>query len=190
MKRAADPLLTASKERARLELRRVLRGLVNLFGYADVKKELFQVKRSVENDRDSASRAKKNAPRVIGDPAKIQHLQGVWLAVETIRRAERPPLAARRAFERLAANGGIIDFAAGSPLHGIGARIKWRAAKVATIEREYKRSEKLRRSDPDLDSVWQGLIADRLGRERANFHPTAAPWAPVAKSSEGETAEK
>ena len=52
MKRAADPLLTASKERARLELRRVLRGLVNLFGYADVKKELFQVKRSVENDRD------------------------------------------------------------------------------------------------------------------------------------------
>lgn len=194
-RRSEDPLLSAGDKAARGEMHNTLRQLVKWFGYSLVKSELLLVKREDENDRDSALRnhATQNqltSPRdfhggnAVRDEEHYDKLLTVWLAVEEVRRTSEPIATARAAAERLASTGGIATFSSANHL----IRIQWALSHLrtaATIEREWKRAEAMRKGDPTIDYAWQVFLADLLGRPRPA--DDGLPWRSVPR---GKTVEK
>jgi hypothetical protein len=159
MKRPVDPVIKASNDRGRLELRNALTKLVERFGYSEVKHELLLVKRSVKNKGDVAGQSELD--RIQYEFQKMSH---IWLCVEEIRRAATPEMTAKDACAKLAEAGGISFIDGGNPSIGVSYRIASRKYNASTIEREYKRAEQTRRNDENIAAVWENMLADRKGQ--------------------------
>ena len=91
-------------------LQNALERLVKRFGYSGVKNALLNLKRKVDRSDDGKA----------ADDLRFQLLQHIWLAVQTERNREVPPLAVREACRRIAKSGGIAriksaDFAVSIP---------------------------------------------------------------------------
>jgi hypothetical protein len=148
-----NSLKKAFDDRNLLEMRGQLARLVKLFGYDAVRKELSEVKRwdAEAKARPSADDAKRR------DGERYDQLVSLWLKVESIRR-ETKGLTAKDACRELAAAGGVTELASGAPDLGISVRVVHRVPNFETLYREYKRAERLRKSDPAIGAAWEQAL--------------------------------
>jgi hypothetical protein len=184
--RSKDPLVIKSEARTRTEIRRALVRFVELIGADDVRKELREAEREV---------AASCVDKVTHDEAQTAYFLDlldvrlrpdlclpIWLAVESIRQAEDPPMAAKAACAELAKQGGLVVAAPGSV--GLSGRVVDRIRSSRTIYLKYSLVERLRKAEVQLverlgeadggqlNAVWQDQLADLMRRPR----PGAAAW--------------
>ena len=158
----------------RQELARVLSGLVSEFGYTVVKDELLAAKREAVREKQVRTAAEKRNDH-------FQRLTRVWLLVERERRSASPPMTAKAACERLAAAGGVTEFAGGG--FGISPAVRRHAEHPASVNREYKRARQLARENPGVEEFWERALTPFMSDA---VPPKAAPSGPA----KGKTGKK
>ena len=168
-------MVVARAQEARLRgLQKALLGFIEQFGYRLVRRELTEAKRAYHDRRAKAERDLEKSVRVKASE-KFDNLQHIWMEVEYVR-SDRPGMSAKEASTALAKTGGILAITTSDPRLGVGPLPHSHVGTAGTIYRQWKRAERLRRANPEVNAIWRKVLRDMLGRPPETYN--TAPWCP------------